>query len=300
VKVSDASEIERDQWGRPLIVNPGTGRKEAYSRISTVASALEEAWDLVPWKVAHAARGLREHDDLWEQFLAAPNAKTRDAVIEEAMDAAGANVKRDWGSAVHDAVHAINTGLPYIGPDFLADDLRAYKDAVAELQFVECEAFGVVHSMAIAGSWDAKVRCPDGKVRVADLKTGRYKPQSCRIQLAAYALAENYQGETVPVEQDFGIVINLPGDGKCTLYKADLERGRNELQFALTLRQYRSFAKSERVEVLSWPRQEGWLEALIAEAKSVEECRALWAQHRAVWTAEHTGLVNARLLALGG
>lgn len=294
------ADIERDVWGRPLVTNPSTGRREALTRISTVASALDDAWDLVPWKVSHAARGLVEHPDLYEQLVAAPNAKTRDAVIEEALDAAGANVKRDWGSAVHEVVHAINEKRDVDVPDFLVVDVAAYREAVAVFEFVQCEAFGVVHSLGIAGSWDAKVRCPDGKVRVADLKTGRYKVSAARIQLAAYALAEDYPdpATTVPVEQDYGIVINLPGDGKCTLYRADLGRGRSELEFALKVRQHRSFVKSERVEVLSWPKPLGWLDDLIDAAPDAAACRALWATHKAHWDEAHTARVNVKLAGL--
>jgi hypothetical protein len=284
-----------------LIVDPVTGRKEAYTRISTVASTLDDGIGLFKWKMSNAMAGFRLNPALSDRFAAASSYDEEGRILDEAIELAGGNAKRDFGSAMHEAIEYHHAGQHAMIPDFLAADVAAYREAMLGCRVLEQEAFGVVHRLRLAGSWDMKAECPDGKVRVFDIKTGKYKAQACRIQLAAYAMAENYPGGgTVAVEQDYGVVISLPGDGTCTLYRVDLQLGREELDFALMLRQHRAYARSERSVPVDWPKQEGWLHALIADASSREELRALWAQHRGVWGAEETGLANARLLAIGG
>lgn len=298
-----SGEIVRDEWGRPRVVDPATGREEWYTRASTVASTLSDPYPLSDWKLRMQALGLAARPELLTMASETNSKADWRAFNDEAIGAAGGNDKREKGSAFHDAIHLINLGEEPVLPDFIADDIRAYREATEPLGFVQTEEFVAVHSIRVAGSFDAKVRMPDGKVRVADLKTGGIHMLDHEIQLAIYGLGVNYPDAdaTVPVEQDWGLVISLPGNGRCEIFKADLERGRIHLERAMWLRDVWRQARSMRKERVTLEAEKPitWLEDLIVAAPSVDELRRLWSIHRESWTPEHTGLANARKLALG-
>src|SRR6516162_6012262 len=48
----------RDQWGRYLVVPPGGGKPTGYTRVTTVAKALDDTGGLAPWKATMAAGGI--------------------------------------------------------------------------------------------------------------------------------------------------------------------------------------------------------------------------------------------------
>jgi hypothetical protein len=45
-----ATEIPRDRWGRPLIEPPDGGKPIGYTRVSTLAKALDDKTSLMDWK----------------------------------------------------------------------------------------------------------------------------------------------------------------------------------------------------------------------------------------------------------
>src|SRR5690606_1008152 len=58
------SAVQRDRWGRPLIVPPGGGDPVAYTRVSTLAKALDDTSNLMAWKQRVTAVGLARRQDL--------------------------------------------------------------------------------------------------------------------------------------------------------------------------------------------------------------------------------------------
>ena len=57
-------EIERDRYGRPLVVPPKGGKAIAYTRATTIANSLDDASALTAWKMRMAAIGLTSRPDL--------------------------------------------------------------------------------------------------------------------------------------------------------------------------------------------------------------------------------------------
>ena len=59
-----ATELTRDRWGRPLIVPPEGGKPVGYTRVSTLAKALDDLNNLMAWKARKTAEGLVRRPDL--------------------------------------------------------------------------------------------------------------------------------------------------------------------------------------------------------------------------------------------
>src|SRR5215831_13435168 len=65
--------VRRDQWGRYLIVPPEGGPPTGYTRVTTVAKALDQGGGLAPWKATMAITGMLARPGLrarWEALLA--------------------------------------------------------------------------------------------------------------------------------------------------------------------------------------------------------------------------------------
>ena len=56
--------IERDRYGRPMILPPKGKEKVPYTRATTIANSLDDASALVAWKMRMAAIGLTTRPDL--------------------------------------------------------------------------------------------------------------------------------------------------------------------------------------------------------------------------------------------
>ncbi len=51
------TEIERDRYGRPMVVPPKGKKAIAYTRATTIANSLDDASALVAWKMRMTALG---------------------------------------------------------------------------------------------------------------------------------------------------------------------------------------------------------------------------------------------------
>jgi RecB family exonuclease len=95
----------------------------------------------------------------------------------------------------------------------------------------------VIDELLAAGSFDRLARLPDGRLVVADIKTGQNEPQyphGVTTQVAMYSRGTLYHPETgrgqslqeMGVDQTTGLLIHLPaGQATCRLYLIDLEIG---------------------------------------------------------------------------
>lgn len=271
---SPAASVERDRFGRPLVLPPGGGKPTAYTRATTLASTLDDTFGLTQWEKRMVATGLSQRPDL----LLAVSANTDPsdekqkteltALTDQAKEAAKASAASTTGTALHALAERIDRGEELGTVPGSADaDLAAYREATACLNHVLIEQFLVNDELRVGGTPDrfSYLAGDDGLLRAADIKTGQisYSAGKIAMQLAIYAHCRCYDpatGDRWPlpgtVDQQWGIVIHLPaGQAECRLYWVDLARGWDAVQLA--------------TQVRSWRRAKGLLQPLAsAEAES--------------------------------
>ncbi len=243
---SHAAEVPRYRYGRPLIAPPGGGEPTPYTRVSTLAKALDDTSGLMAWKQRKTAEGLLRRPDLLTRLAGIlatgdPDTdwrikKALNAVCVEATEAAAASKGASAGTGLHALTEAIDRGRE---PEFVTDAdrvrLEAYRAATAGYEVLDVECFVVNDAVRAAGTFDRLLMCPDRKVRVADLKTGKSEadyPRATATQIATYANGSRYDPETgqrrkLHDELDLhrGILIHLPPSGGCVLYELNLDIG---------------------------------------------------------------------------
>lgn len=246
-------EIPRDQWGRPLIIPIGGGKPVGYTRASTLAKALDDLNNLMAWKQRKTAVGLLRRPDLLTRIAGAvangdddtdwPTKRALNEICSEATEAAGATTGRSAGTGFHALTEAIDRGEE---PLFVTDGdrvrLDAYRTATAGYTALDAETFVVCDDIHTAGSFDRLWLCPDGKVRVGDLKSGKSEkafPLSTTIQLAIYAHGKRYDPETgvrtqlhPDLDLTTGLLIHMPATGGCEVVPLDIEKGWQAAQLA--------------------------------------------------------------------
>lgn len=245
-----APEINRDHWGRPLVVPPDGGKPVPYLRATTLAGTLDDLYGLMSWKQRQTALGLADRPDLRLAVTAHRDDKRRlDAICEEAMQAAASTAAATTGTAIHALTELVDRGqdLPALEPAAAAD-LDAYRRATAELEVVAIEQFCVLDDLKVAGTPDRIVRWR-GEHFIADIKTSQdltYGAQKIAIQLALYAHAQAYDaatGQRTPlpqVNQRGAIIIHVPaGSGTAQLLWSNIARGWEAVDLALNVRAWR-------------------------------------------------------------
>jgi hypothetical protein len=241
-------EIERDRYGRPMIVPPKGGKRVAYTRATTIANSLDDPAALTAWKMRMAAIGLTVRSDLLLAINAAQDDKMAiNKYIEDAMEVAGASKAATIGTALHAFAERMDLGLEVgVVPNEWAGDLVAYEKATSQLNNIFIEQFCVLDKYKIAGTPDRVVEYK-GERFIADIKTGRIDhPNNIAIQLAIYANGLPYDVETATrnswgeVNKEKAIIIHLPaGTGLCKLVWVDIAEGWKGVQFAMKVRKWR-------------------------------------------------------------
>jgi hypothetical protein len=241
-------EIDRDRYGRPLVVPVKGGKPIAYTRATTIANSLDDASALVAWKMRMTAIGLTTRPDILLSISAAQEDKMAvNSLIEDAMQVAGANKAANIGTALHSFAERLDLGqeLGVISDEWMSD-MKAYEHATKILSNKFIEQFSVLDKYKIAGTPDRVVEYK-GELFIADIKTGRVDhPNNIAIQLAIYANGLPYDGATATrgtwgeVNKDKAIIIHLPaGTGTCKLMWIDIKEGFKGLQLAMKARQWR-------------------------------------------------------------
>lgn len=234
-----ADAVPRDRWGRPLIVPADGGKPRPYVRVSTLAKVLDDKTALTKWKQRMTAVGIGMRPDLAAKAAAVrDDKKALDEVVEEAMTVAGSSVGANIGTTLHALTEHLDAGtLPEHVPDQLWPDLTAYENAMRGITVIASEIFVVADDIQAAGSFDRLVALPDGRMAVADIKTGQHEPNyphGAATQIGVYAHGTPYRhpGERAAslaeagVSQDVGLLIHLPaGQGRCDLYLLDIAAG---------------------------------------------------------------------------
>lgn len=257
----DVSEIDRDRWGRPMVLLPDQSKKVPYSRCTTFVGALEDTYNLMGWKQRMTAVGLAQRPDLllrvsslgadpgrndpgqrkWKQQM--------DATCEDATEAAKASAAATTGTALHELTERIDRGLD-VGfvPEAYQRHLANYEAATRKLTHHHIEQFTVHDDLRIGGTPDRIVQVDgvDGMI-IADVKTGSIEFGTGKIamQLAVYAHSQLYtpDGTRTPVDglrTDTGIIIALDAHtGDCTLKWIDLTQAWDAVQLAADVRAWR-------------------------------------------------------------
>lgn len=305
-----APTIQRDRWGRPLIVPPGGGEPVAYTRATTVAGTLDDLNGLMLWKQRMTAIGLIERPTLQAQVAEHRDDKQRlNRILRDAMDAAHASAAADTGTMLHGFAERLDKGeTPEGVPPEHQADLEAYKATTAALEPLHIEELGVVDDLKIAGTPDRVVRY-HGETYIADLKTGSITyPGKIAAQLAVYAHAQRYDQNTgqrhpwdgSPVNQNRALIIHLPaGVGVCSLHWVDIAKGWEAVHLAMQVRDWR---RQERTltNIIHEPvkTQADLLLEAIQDAATVDALTDLWSKHHALWTPLHTEAAAARKKSL--
>jgi len=244
--VATDAPIQRDRWGRPLIEPIDGGKVIAYTRVSTLAKALDDKTALTKWKQRQTVLGIATRPDLIMLAQALSNKKELDnddkkrldEVCESAMDASQSDSAANKGTAVHALTEQVDQGVDIdTMPELVRGDLLAYRAAMAGITVLETERFVVVDEVEAAGTFDRLVRLPDGRMVIADVKTGLHEPKyphGAATQMAMYARGHLYDAKagrighlpSMGVDTSVGLLIHMPvGKGICDLYEMDLNVG---------------------------------------------------------------------------
>lgn len=244
-------EIPRDRYGRPLITPAGGGTPVPYTRVSTLAKTLDDKTALAKWMCQQTAIGMSTRPDLVSLVAASRDNKTVLAeAVEQAMSAAKSNEAANLGTTLHALTESWDRDQydpQYVSPT-MHEDVRAYAVATEHLKVEAIEVFVAADEVQSAGTFDRVVRLPDGRLMVADIKTGQHEPKypsGVTTQIAVYAHGTPYQppGDRgaalaeLGISQTEGMLIHLPaGKAQCDLYVLDLRVGWALAQVAHSVR----------------------------------------------------------------
>lgn len=294
-----AEQVERDRYGRPLVIPPGGGKKISYRRVTTFIDVLDDRFALELWKQRQVAHGMAmRHDLVMKAASANGDKKLLNEVAKAATEAAGSSQAATTGTALHAITEQLDRGEDPLIPPSAQPDVDAYKEATGLLRMRHIEVFVVNDELQVGGTFDRIVETQDGQVFVADIKTGKidYGQSKIAMQLALYARSQRYtlngQRHSLGVDQHRGLVIHLPaGAGECTLLWADLDAGWRGVEIAR--------------DVWNWRARTGLLGASepnlltqISEATTEQQLHQLWTAHKDTWSEVHTAAVKERLTEL--
>ncbi len=256
-------KIPRDRWQRPLVLPLyGDGEPQPYQRVSTLAKLLDDQSALMAWKARKTVEGLVRRPDLLTRAAGAmatgdpdhdwPTKKELNAVVREATEAAGSSRGSSAGTGLHALTEAIDRGTePLFVPEADRPRLDAYRAAMAGYEALDVETFIVNDFVRAAGTFDRLLMCPDGRVRIADLKTGKSEadyPTATTIQIATYANGKRYDpatGARSPIHPDLdtavGLLVHMPPSGGCSVYELDLVEGWGAALLAAKVRDVRAW-----------------------------------------------------------
>ena len=246
---------------------------EGYTRVSTLAGALDDKSNLGEWLAANAMVGMVKDPSIASQigsltskygdpWYAPEGKKALKPLIKRAQEAGGSDRASGVGTAAHEYTEVIDSGAwPEYVPAELAGWLRAYQSRMEGIEVLGSELFVVNDPLKCAGSMDKLVRMPDGRVLAADLKTGRSDPDyplKLSVQLACYANSVRYdQGTGVrsPLHPDIdlnsAILIHMPvlsgREPHAVLYEVDIEWGLRMAELSVKVREARSSERSKRL-----------------------------------------------------
>lgn len=267
--------VTYDGWGRYKLPDPNTGRERGFTRVTTIASTLEDQYHLNLWGKRKTLEGLvlergllAQAAHVFREFGQDPQereAKKRlDAIAKSACDIAGSSSGAETGTALHAITEDHNQGRFHeAGQEAdrrgLSANMRAYVNTLAREEITVLPEF--MERLVFVPQLDAVGRLDNltrekwaALLRVFDLKSQKtmdFGAMKIAIQLAMYANAEamfneeTWQWEEMPaVDKEIATVCWLPvmeGEEEkvCQLYDVDLAHGWRWAKAAYQTRQWR-------------------------------------------------------------
>jgi hypothetical protein len=318
-----------DGWGRYKLPSPTTGRPTGFTRATTVASTLDDTYNLSRWARRETARNVLRGDcggnelmvratlnALDEAFDEGKNSAI-DAVLDELDDACGSRDAAELGTAVHAWLEAVDLGTlrPADVPEQFQPYLRSYRGVLAryglvpEPRYVERIVLNDRGEETIVGTLDRIYRvAATGELILGDVKTSKtleYGYLAYSVQLALYGfatmmLASDGSGwEPMPaINQDYALIIHVPSDQpeRSEAVTIDLKFGAETCVAALDARRRRKEAKKAVpfVHALPIPTTEALrhIEArhALQDISDRAQLSAIWEQYQEVWTDDLTEL----------
>ena len=250
IEFTKMSEIPRDRWDRPLITPVDGGKQIAYTRVSTLAKALDDKTLLTKWMQRQTLIGLTVRPDLIDIALTSVDDKRKlNSIVKDAMSAAKSDQAANIGTALHALSELVDDGVDISTlPAHHQSDLAAYKQTMSGIEILGKEVFVVCDEVQAAGTFDRLVRLPDGRIMVADIKTGQHEPtfpHGATTQIAVYAHGHTYDPDKgrmdylpdIGVSTTEGLLIHMPaGTGTCDLYLLDIGVGWSLAKTAVAVR----------------------------------------------------------------
>jgi len=250
-----------------------------YTRTTTYVDCIEDQSTLARWgqrtvllgatRAAPMVSAARELDPTSDR-------RALDGIAEKLAAIGGAHEGRERGTRLHGLSEFVDRGevMPAATEQDVAD-MAAYGIATLDLDVVHIETLVVCDELEVGGTPDrivqydgpgpgaglaampARMRASRGLEYapdwisghlIADLKTGNvsYGALKMAMQLAVYSRSCLYDHETLirrplpPVNQDWGVIIHLPGAATATLYWINLRVGWQGAQLAKQVRELRS------------------------------------------------------------
>lgn len=215
------------------IKDPRTDKNKTWTRVTTYAGAISDKGGLTTWRERILAKGLYANDrptgDLDDKTVL-------DAAISRALHRGGIGVPSDIGTAIHRLCELTPAEAAVVDlPRHWLDIRTAYWGMLDthNLTVEHTERTVLIPEINCAGTIDALVRCPDGQLRVLDIKTGSVTHSGVQyaVQLAIYAHATHYWTpdglQDMPdVDQTVAYIAHLPRDGEhATLLTVDISVG---------------------------------------------------------------------------
>lgn len=252
---ADPGDPCRTKYGRPYVWLDG--KWTTTTRVSTLAKATDDSTNLTKWKQRMTAVGFLRRPDLLTRLAGViAKAETMDdaksdinAIVEDAFVTGGGTDAASAGTGFHELSEALDAGY---GLEFVPDGdrrrLDAYREALEGYIPLDAERFVVNTELGTGGSYDRRWLCPDGVVRIGDLKTGKWDaryPAGVTTQIAVYATSDWYDittGEREPVEcsQTEGLLIHMPPSGGCKVIPLNLTHGMEQARLAVKVRESRN------------------------------------------------------------
>lgn len=270
-------QIEFDGWGRYKLPHPDTGDMTAWTRVTTLAGALEDQYHLSMWGRRKVLEGLVMDRGLlslaaeafatygWDPQTQEAK-KALNAITSQAVDTAGAHKGADTGTALHSITEELNQGRDDEAFSRAVDmglrpNVVAYRDTLRQHQIRVVPEFMerviCVPELKVVGRLDNLVQEMGRELlRVFDLKSQKtmdFGAMKIAIQLAIYANGyamfdeENWTWREMPkVDKEVATVCWLPvlesqEDKVCQLYDVDLAWGWRWAKASFQTRKARNF-----------------------------------------------------------
>jgi hypothetical protein len=234
--------VRRDQWGRyllplPTVSSPGVPFEAlpgepvivSWTRATTLAKTLDDTYSLSAWQAAMAVQGIARTPSLYLAAATTDYGQDKDAfnkIVADAQHAAGANERRDLGSATH-KLFEINdrdgeSAADAVCPPMFRRELDAYRQllqrhGIAYLpDMIERVGIATAYDQdlnarnprgGVAGTLDRAGSVHGGRPGIIDIKTGaslRYMDLYVAIQTALYQAFE------LLVDFERGVYVDPP------------------------------------------------------------------------------------------